>query len=47
MYTLLTQYEGIYIAYLVPIVYGIVIVVKVLFSNQNLQKRIGTLDVIA
>jgi hypothetical protein len=44
MYTVFTAYEGVYIFYLVPIVYFIVIVLNVISSRHKEHQRIGIKD---
>lgn len=47
LYKGFTSYEGVYLLYLVPIIYFISIVVGVLASKRRLHQRIGAKDVIA
>ena len=47
LYKGFTSYEGVYLLYLVPIIYFIIIVVGVLASKRRLHQRIGAKDVIA
>jgi len=45
IYTIFTTYEGVYIFYLIPIVYFITIVFNVLSSRRRDHKRMGVRDV--
>jgi len=47
LYKGFTSYEGVYLLYLVPIIYFIIIVVGVLASKRRLHQRIGAKEVIA
>ena len=44
IYTVFTTYDGVYIFYLVPIVYFIVIVLNVISSRHKEHQRIGIKD---
>jgi hypothetical protein len=46
LYKGFTSYEGVYLLYLVPIIYFIIIVVGVLASKRRLHQRIGAKEVI-
>ncbi len=47
MYTAFTTYEGLYIFYVVPIIYFLAIVCTVISSRRTLHKRVRSLDLIA
>lgn len=47
LYKGFTSYEGVYLLYLIPNVYFIIIVIGVLASKRRLHQRIGAKDVIA
>jgi hypothetical protein len=47
LYKGFTSYEGVYLLYLVPIIYFIIIVVGVFASKRRLHQPIGAKDVIA
>lgn len=47
VYSALTSHEGMYLCYLIPIIYFVFILFKVLSSKQDIQKRPGVGDVIA
>ena len=47
LYKGFTSYEGVYLLYLVPIIYFIIIVVGVLASKRRPHQHIGAKDVIA
>lgn len=44
MYTVFTTYEGIYIFYLVPIIYFIVIILNIISFKHKERRRIGIKD---
>ncbi len=45
IYTIFTTYEGVYVFYLIPIIYFIMIVFSVISSRHREHKRIGVKDV--
>jgi hypothetical protein len=47
IYTAFTAYEGVYIFYLLPVVYFVVIVFSVIFSKHKLRQPIKIKDVMA
>ena len=47
LYTVFTTYEGVYIFYLIPIVYFMIIVCNVIVSKRSLSQRFGAKDITA
>lgn len=46
LYKAFIAYEGVYLFYLIPIIYFLIIVVNILSSKHPLRQRIGSQDVI-